>query len=305
MREIGTLSDENNARLFSDFLYAQGIENRIELENDAWNIWIFDEEEIQQAKELLREFSNNPEKPLYRKIASQAKILKKEEKRREKKDKSQPIDVRIRWYSSRPGEFGKFTLILIIISVLVGIYTRLGDTNRDLIALMQMTNTIISGDYVQWRSDLPEIQSGQIWRFITPIFLHFGFFHILFNMLWLKDLGSMIENKKGTLYFTILVIALAIISNSAQYFVSGPFFGGMSGVVYGLLGYLWMKTKFDPDLGMFLSQTTVIFMIAWFFICLSGLVGNIANTAHGAGAVMGIAWGYLTSSHFKRKFRNR
>jgi len=299
MREIGTIEKKKFANLFSDYLYVNGINNRIELEDNKWSIWIYNEDNIPDAKTMLEEFLITPDNPEYIKIASQAKFLQKKEKIEESKSKSKPIDVRIRWYSSKPGDFGKFTLFLIIVSVMVGIATRLGDTNYGVISALQITGSIISGEYVQWRPDLPEIFNGQIWRLITPIFLHFGFMHILFNMLWLKDLGSMIENKKGTVYLIILVLALAILSNLGQYFVSGPLFGGMSGVVYGLLGYLWMKTKFDPQSGMFLSQTTVIFMIVWFFICLTGMVGNIANTAHGVGAAAGIAWGYLSSSHFK------
>jgi len=53
----------------------------------------------------------------------------------------------------------------------------------------------------------------------------------------------------------------------------------MSGVVYGLLGYIWMKGKYDPGSGLALHKTTVAMMIGWYFLCLSGLVGHIANMA--------------------------
>ena len=43
-----------------------------------------------------------------------------------------------------------------------------------------------------------------------------------------------------------LVLVIAALSNLGQYFVSGPNFCGISGVVYGLFGYIWMKGRFDP-----------------------------------------------------------
>jgi len=129
----------------------------------------------------------------------------------------------------------------------------------------------------------------------TPMFLHFGFLHILFNMLWLRDLGSMIEARKSSRLLLLLVLTIAGVSNLAQYLVSGPNFGGMSGVVYGLLGYMWMQGKFNPASRLSLEPQTVTFMIAWFFLCLFGVIGGVANTAHAAGLGLGIAWGFLTA----------
>ncbi len=144
---------------------------------------------------------------------------------------------------------------------------------------------------------LPEVRQGEIWRLFTPVLLHFTVMHILFNMLWLQDLGSMIEGRQGTGHLLVLVVVLAVLSNFAQYLVSGPRFGGMSGVVYGLLGYIWIRGKFDPGSGLFLDPTTVVMMLVWFVLCFTPLlgIGPIANAAHAAGLVLGMAWGYLSS----------
>ena len=80
---------------------------------------------------------------------------------------------------------------------------------------------------------------------------------------------------------------------SAQYLLSGPSFGGMSGVVYGLLGYIWMQGRFNPASGLSLQPQTVTMMILWFFLCLTGMVGHVANTVHAVGLAGGIAWGFL------------
>ena len=145
-----------------------------------------------------------------------------------------------------------------------------------------------------------EISQGQIWRLFTPMFIHFGIIHLLFNMLWLRNLGTMIEKRQNTWILVLLVLVIAAASNLGQYAVSGPRFGGMSGVVYGLLGYIWIRGKFDPFSGLFLHRQTVVMMIVWFFLCLSGVIGNIANTAHGVGLVLGIVWGFISARLSKR-----
>ena len=142
---------------------------------------------------------------------------------------------------------------------------------------------------------LPEIVAGQYWRLITPVFIHFGILHITFNMLWLWQLGSAIEQRQGWRDLTLLMVVIGVTSNLAQFYATGPLFGGMSGVVYGLLGYFWMQGRFNPRFGMALQRPVVVMMLAWFVICWAGLVGNIANVAHTAGLVMGIVVGYAAA----------
>jgi GlpG protein len=115
-------------------------------------------------------------------------------------------------------------------------------------------------------------------------------------MLWLRDLGAIVEGRHGTWYFALMVLALSAASNLAQYLITGsPKFGGMSGVVYGLLGYVWIRGKFDPLSGLFLHQVTVIFMLIWFAAGFAGVVGNMANWAHAGGLLLGMAWGYISA----------
>jgi GlpG protein len=93
-----------------------------------------------------------------------------------------------------------------------------------------------------------------------------------------------------------LVWITGIGSNLVQFHYGDTYvFGGMSGVVYGLLGYVWMKARFDPNSGFLLHQQTVLIMIAWFFLCAFGVIPNVANWAHGAGLAIGIVWGFLSA----------
>src|SRR5437867_460418 len=69
-------------------------------------------------------------------------------------------------------------------------------------------------------ASLPEIRHGELWRLITPMFIHFGIWHLLLNMLWLRDLGSMIEARQSPLHLAILVVVFAAGSNLGQILMS-------------------------------------------------------------------------------------
>jgi GlpG protein len=147
---------------------------------------------------------------------------------------------------------------------------------------------------------LPEVQHGQVWRLFTPVLMHasilgFGILHILFNMFWLRDLGTLIEVRHRSRAFLALVIAIAIGSNLLQYTVKGPFFVGMSGVVYGLLGYIWVQGKMNPAFGFELNSQTLMFMMVWLVAGFTGMLGPIANFAHLGGLIMGAGIGAIAA----------
>ena len=101
----------------------------------------------------------------------------------------------------------------------------------------------------------------------------------------------MIEVRQGTVKLAALVVVLGVASNIGQYLLAGPGFGGMSGVLYGLFGYIWLRSQCDPDSGLGLSTTTVWLLVIWFFLCLSGYMGNVANGTHVVGFILGMIWG--------------
>jgi GlpG protein len=185
---------------------------------------------------------------------------------------------------------GPLTAVLIAISVAVTILSKFGK-NEDVLGslLISQYRRVDGGDL------LPEIMHGQVWRLVTPIFIHFGIMHLVFNMLWLKDLGTMIEKRINTRLLLALVLVIGALSNLGQFYFHGPYFGGMSGVVYGLLGFIWMKSRFDPASGLYMDKQTVIWMIGWFFLCLTNLMGHVANYAHGVGLIIGIIWGFASA----------
>ncbi len=187
--------------------------------------------------------------------------------------------------------YNRVTATLISLSIIVALFSKLG---RD----FQFLDVLFISEY---RQGLPEILSGQIWRLFTPSIIHFGILHIAFNLLWLYQLGSAVEQRQNSKRMLILVIVISISSNLAQFIWSGPIFGGMSGVVYGLLAYVWVQGKYNPRSGLALDQNTTLIMLIWFAISWSGLVGNIANMAHTIGLVSGVILGLLYSPQFWRK----
>lgn len=207
-----------------------------------------------------------------------------------------PKELPEEWLKIKKLPLGQLTMILLILSI--GIY---------LVARL-------SGERDGWEwlfistakgQALSELRSGQFWRLWTPIFLHFNFLHLLFNMLWLKDLGSLIEYTRGQLFLFFFVLWIGGASNLAQYFVHGPLFGGMSGVVYGFLGYLWMNKHFNQSAEFSLPKSDVRLMVGWFILCMTGLIGSIANTAHGVGLGLGMLWGIIHGVRQSREYPTR
>lgn len=292
MLNIGQLDNELDARTFGDFLYVQGIENQVDPGKDGqWEIWVVNEQQVAAAEQFLVAFRADPNDPRYA-AGSSAEAKRKEEQKRDAA--AAPINLRGRWAMFPTGLPGPLTIALILVSVAVFAMQMwgAGDAMRQ---LLSVTTFEIGPEGYSYGSQLEEIRRGQVWRLVTPIFLHFGILHILFNMMWLRDLGSMIESRKGWHYLLALVIAIAIPSNLAQFAVTGPTFGGMSGVVYGLLGYVWMKSRFDPFSGFALCSSTVATMLIWFFLCWGGWVGNVANAVHTVGLGMGLACGLISA----------
>lgn len=115
--------------------------------------------------------------------------------------------------------------------------------------------------------------------------------HFLFNLIALRDFGLMTESRVGPPKYLAMVLVIAALSNYAQFRTTGGGFGGMSGVVYGLFGYVWVLGKLDPDSGVGIHPTNATYMLGWFVLCLVGIIPNVANSAHLVGLVIGAAMG--------------
>lgn len=152
-----------------------------------------------------------------------------------------------------------------------------------------------------------KIRAGEVWRLFTPCLLHQGLFHLFFNMIWLVVLGQQLENRLGKLRYLLFIFIVALFSNTAQYLMSGPDFLGFSGVLCGMLGFIWIRQKKAPWEGYQIEKGTLAFM-AFFIFLMFGLQvisffleaysqtafsTGIANTAHLSGGFIGYFLGHL------------
>ncbi|MGA3181350.1 MAG: rhomboid family intramembrane serine protease [Verrucomicrobiota bacterium] len=276
MRLIGLLSNESNARRFGDYLTSLEIPNCPEPEADGqWAVWVLSEDQLEAGRNALAGFLQNPNDSKYQHASAKATAMRQREQKEKSQYASRVVTSQTLWPSYA---IGPLTIILIGICVAVALLLGL-PPKTPLLWLSSKS------------SSLPEIHQGEVWRLITPIFIHMSIFHILFNMLWLKDLGSMIESRQGSFKLFLLVLVIGIGSNLGQNLVGGPMFGGMSGVLYGLFGYIWLRGKFDPASGLRLLPSTVVMMLGWFVLCVAGVIPYVANGAHGFGLGMGMIWG--------------
>jgi GlpG protein len=190
-----------------------------------------------------------------------------------------PSQVDEEWVKIKTLPRGKITYTILVFCIVIFVmsYTDMGKRLYDLFFISKPESGF-----------LYEISRGQIWRLLTPIFLHLSFMHILFNMLWFKDLGYLIEHRFGQKDLITLVIISGIVSNLLQYFVSGPSFGGMSGVLYAMLGFVWVYKKLYNEFDYALPARDIKIMIGWLFLCMTGFLGPIANTAHAGGLFVGM-----------------
>lgn len=134
------------------------------------------------------------------------------------------------------------------------------------------------------------------WPFVSSMFLHGGWLHILSNMWFLWIFGDNIEATLGHVKYLLFYLFTGIIAGLAQYFVDPtstiPMLGA-SGAIAGVLGgYLVLfphaKIETLATLGMFVSRINVpasIMLIYWFATQIFSGVGSIAVGTHEQGGV--------------------
>ncbi|MEZ6093579.1 MAG: rhomboid family intramembrane serine protease [Pirellulaceae bacterium] len=255
MRLIGTLDDAQYAERFSAWLLAEGIENHVEKDSKQYQVWIKNEDQVKQAAKLLEEFVATPGDSKYSEaFARVAKIQRQEVEKR----KAYQRNV-VKAGSNIRGAGTPLTITLLVICCAVALLTRFGeDYESTWIESLAFTSVGIDEVFDPNRPltdsldenwlKLWSVTHGQIWRLVTPIFIHYGTTHLIFNMIWLFQLGRFIERREGTTWMAVLVFVSAAISNLVQ--VIAPWdglslgingnqqiiagLGGMSGVVYAL-----------------------------------------------------------------------
>lgn len=142
----------------------------------------------------------------------------------------------------------------------------------------------------------------EVWRYFTHIFMHFSLMHILFNLLWWWYLGRAVEKRLGSGKLIVITVISALLSGYVQQKFSGPWFGGLSGVVYALMGYVWLRGERDPQSGIYLQRGLIIFALLWIVAGWFDWFGmSMANGAHIAGLIVGLAMAFVDTLNARKR----
>jgi membrane associated rhomboid family serine protease len=143
-------------------------------------------------------------------------------------------------------------------------------------------------------SSLELWQGQKLWTLLTSVFLHVDPMHLVFNAYWMWRFGRMIENEISPAAYSGLIVLTTWLGSTAELAVSGQTGVGMSGMVYGLFGFMLALRTRKPVYRFVLDPTVVLLMLGWLVLCFGMTkVGtmNVANMAHVGGLVAGVLAG--------------
>lgn len=299
MRQIGTLPKGIDPKVFADYLLTLGIKARVDGQPDGSIVWIYNEDHLGRAGEELAAYRDHPGDPRYRQAIDAAAAIRRREHERDKEFRKNYREVSDLW--AYPG-LRRRPVTMILVAICVGVFLLQNSprNSHKVESALRFSTEYRDREGQDHGNGLKEIRQGEVWRLVTPIIMHGNALHIFFNMWWLVSLGTLIEVRRGSLRLAILILVSAIVSNTGQYLWmeradpgAPQFFLGMSGVIFALFGYIWMKGLYQPEQGMGLHPNTVGIMLVWLVLCMTGAVGPIANAAHFVGLLAGVGFGVL------------
>lgn len=276
------------AQAFSDYLRARGLRHRLQRGAQGLELWVDEEADLDAIRRELARFREDPTHERY--LAASW----------ESPPPAEQVDALSRRYGDAAGDLaparllrsrGPVTLLVLFACLAVAAWTGVGSHRAAVdLLLFPAGGGLLAG--------------GEPWRVLTPVLLHFGGLHLVFNLLWWWILGGLIERFQSSFQLAMLTVGLGLVSNAVQFHFSGANFGGLSGVIYGLIGYLWLYGLINPRAGYQLRPAIVNFMLVWLVLGFTGWVGPVANAAHlsglVAGCVIGVVFGlYRRHVHYR------
>jgi GlpG protein len=265
-------SQEEIARLLVNYLQSQQIhvEYLYQQDQHQHGVQLIDFADEGRAAAITQEFLLNPQDAKYQQAAwhsGESVELNSKTSFSLEKFKAGLLDA-------------PFTSVILVICVVVYALANLGV--KQPYAFLQIQPFSMLYANFQW------------WRVFGPALIHFSFLHIAFNLMWWWMLGKQIEGKFGSSSLVGLFVFSAVLSNIAQLWVSGPNFGGLSGVVYALVGCVWWLGWLRPSWGIGLPKPMIGFLLVWLAIGYADILWvSMANTAHTVGLISGCLFAWL------------
>lgn len=269
---------DSNLAAFLQVLTQQGIGHRVTEESGEQVLWVGSAAQAEQVRELYQLFEQG-QLALYQSQRPVAQQMHTSQQGFVEQLKRSPI-----------------TAGVLIACLLVALVTQLGG-DLEMVRWFTFNDFKIQGDYVYFAPLEYGLENGQWWRLWSPMLLHFGFLHLAMNMMWYWEIGRRIEYQQGKVFLLALTLVSALISNATQFaFSDASLFGGLSGVLYAVLGHCWIYQRIYPQASYALPNGVVAMMLIWLLLCLSGVVtalgfGQIANAAHVSGLLVGCVSG--------------
>lgn len=267
MQKLLTTRDAVMMKRLHDYLHRRGIPVTVSEHGNQLELWLVQSSYKALAKDLINAFKADPD-------GAEAELQAERSYSRPSTQRQAPSLAQ-----QLLQQAGLVTIVFAVLVSLVflGLNTPL---NEALFSHLRISDTF---------NDLP---LHQPWRLLTPALLHFSLLHFIFNVFWWWYLGGRFERTYGSVYLVLALVACGVFSNVLQFWVSGPYFGGLSGVVYGLFGIAVIVAWQRPQHPLYLPMGLIGFMLVWLLLGYTDLLWvNVANTAHSAGLIAGLIFG--------------
>ena len=140
-----------------------------------------------------------------------------------------------------------------------------------------------------------DLWDGEVWRIPFNAFHHQQRWplHLISNCIVLWWLGRPVERRLGSWLYAIFFLSAAVISMIPDLWLEHDVVG-LSGVIFGVFGFIVVVRQFDQELAEEVSDRAVRFLFAWLVFCLfltDARLLPVANAAHATGLVYGMLLG--------------
>ena len=143
----------------------------------------------------------------------------------------------------------------------------------------------------------PVFYYGNWWTVVTAIYLHGGLLHIFFNMMWVRQLGPIVDDIFGPFRLFAIFTVAGITGFLLSTMMGHAFTLGASGSIFGLLA---AAIAYGRRSGSQLFTRQLLQSAAMLFI-MGFVFPGVDNWAHGGGFVGGYALAYVFSRSQERE----
>jgi GlpG protein len=302
MRYLAQIEGKQRAEAFVAYLLTQSISTHIEGaagSDQLWDVWIRDEDALGRAQAELEQFKANPSDAKYAAAVTEARQIIKQ-----KQDAAKVAAKNLRPVAYRGpntlsgGRLPPLTLTLLIICIAVSLLTNFMEPSRGYKlghTMIEQLSFVSTRDFQESGNDpAASLKRGEIWRAVTPVFMHGSPIHLAMNMLALVMLGRITERLVGTPRYALMILLLAALPMllaclMPPQFDGSPFTIGISGVDYGLVAFLWIVSMQRPELGFRIPGSMIALLLGIIVLGFAGLINGLSNWGHLGGFVVGLA----------------